>query len=167
MVILLVHGRHFFLFSRHHIVPLRCVIHIILIVILPTLFVSTSDSSLLLRVILIHLVATHIILLRGHASIGLRHLLHINEVISSKFIIAIADGSSHFVCLTSPSGTSNILLLLLLLLILLLIAIVLLELPRTTALKTHLLGSILIVLILLTTARRHALVTLGELFKIV
>ena len=166
MVILLVHGRHFFLFSRHHIVPLRCVIHIILIVILPTLFVSTSDSSLLLRVILIHLVATHIILLRGHASIGLRHLLHINEVISSKFIIAIADGSSHFVCLTSPSGTSNILLLLLLL-ILLLIAIVLLELPRTTALKTHLLGSILIVLILLTTARRHALVTLGELFKIV
>ena len=166
MVILLVHGRHFFLFSRHHIVPLRCVIHIILIVILPTLFVSTSDSSLLLRVILIHLVATHIILLRGHASIGLRHLLHINEVISSKFIIAIADGSSHIVCLTSPSGTSNILLLLLLL-ILLLIAIVLLELPRTTALKTHLLGSILIVLILLTTARRHALVTLGELFKIV
>ena len=165
MVILLVHGRHFFLFSRHHIVPLRCVIHIILIVILPTLFVSTSDSSLLLRVILIHLVATHIILLRGHASIGLRHLLHINEVISSKFIIAIADGSSHIVCLTSPSGTSNILLLLLL--ILLLIAIVLLELPRTTALKTHLLGSILIVLILLTTARRHALVTLGELFKIV
>ena len=165
MVILLVHGRHLFLFSRHHIVPLRCVIHIILIVILPTLFVSTSDSSLLLRVILIHLVATHIILLRGHASIGLRHLLHINEVISSKFIIAIADGSSHIVCLTSPSGTSNILLLLLL--ILLLIAIVLLELPRTTALKTHLLGSILIVLILLTTARRHALVTLGELFKIV